>query len=99
MTTRVDRLPQRRADVFLADDNTRSVVIDPTSDVPHVLNPTARAIWELCDGATTIEEAAGAICQVFSVSQDEAVAGVIAVVDQFAAANLLSWAHTATEAG
>ena len=92
MTTKVHRLPVRRTDVRLIDEDTRSVLIDDTQGVTHVLNPTARAIWELCDGTTTLDELVDAICQVFSVQHGVALRDVAAVLAQLEDAGLVAWA-------
>jgi hypothetical protein len=89
MRTQRTRLPRRRSDVALRDHVGHSVLVAPASDEQHVLNPTARAIWELCDGATTIDELADAICAVFDVRRDVAVADVKLTIERFAAADLL----------
>jgi hypothetical protein len=36
------------------------------------LNPTALALWELCDGSTTTEEMVLAVCELFEVGQPRA---------------------------
>jgi hypothetical protein len=88
----LQRLPRRRDDVRLYDRELRSYLVVPDRAVAHELNPTARAVWELCDGTTTVEELVGAICQVFSVDRAVAVTDVTAVVDQLEAAGLVVWA-------
>jgi len=92
MTTKVHRLPVRRTDVRLIDEDSRSVLIDDREGVTHVLNPTARAIWELCDGTTTLDELVDAICQVFSVQHGVALRDVAAVLAQLEDAGLVAWA-------
>ena len=92
MTTKVHRLPVRRTDVQLVDEDGRSVLIDDREGVTHVLNPTARAIWELCDGTTTLDELVDAICQVFSVQHGVALRDVAAVLAQLEDAGLVAWA-------
>jgi hypothetical protein len=99
MNTLPDRLPRRRDDVLLFDEDTRSVLAAPDQDVTHVLNPTARAVWELCDGMTTLDELAAAICQVFSVSPEVAAADVSAVIEQLVAAELVVWADLPRSVG
>lgn len=91
MTTKVQRLPVRRTKVRLIDEDTRSVLIDDQKGVTHVLNPTARAIWELCDGTTTLDELVDAICKVFSVPHGVALHDVAAVLAQLEGAGLVSW--------
>lgn len=91
MTASSERLPRRRTDVLLLDTASRSLLVADDQQVTHVLNPTARAIWELCDGATTVEELVAAICSVFDVGHDAARADVTAALEQLAAAGLVSW--------
>jgi hypothetical protein len=94
----LNRLPRRRHDVRLYDKELRSYLAVPGRRVAHELNPTARAVWELCDGTTTIDELVDAIRQVFSVDRAVAVADVTAVVDQLEAAGLVAWAEAPNEA-
>jgi PqqD family protein of HPr-rel-A system len=91
MTTRVRRLPVRRTDMRFNDEDTRSLVVDPVRGTTHVLNPTARAIWELCDGSTTLDELVDAICQVFSVPHGVALRDVAGVLGQLEEAGLVGW--------
>jgi hypothetical protein len=57
------------------------------------LDPIARAVWEQCDGMTSITELADAVCQVFPVAREEAVADLSALVDELVAAGLAEWAE------
>jgi hypothetical protein len=86
-----DRLPRRRAGVRLEDHELRSVLVAPGGGVALELNPLARAVWEQCDGATRISELADAICQVFPVTRDEAIADLSAIADELVAADLAEW--------
>ena len=70
------RMPRRRTDVQLRDEETRSLIVVPDQDRVHVLNPTARALWELCDGTTTLDELTVAICDLFDVAPEQATADV-----------------------
>jgi hypothetical protein len=98
MSPQLQRLPRRRDSVRLHDKELRSYLTLPGRRVAHELNPTARAVWELCDGTTTIEELVDAIRQVFSVDRAVAVADVTAVVDELEAAGLVMWADAPKEA-
>lgn len=40
--------------------------------VEVVLNPTALALWELCDGTTDVEEMVSAVCRLFAVDRERA---------------------------
>ena len=95
MKTRVDGFPRQHADVLLLDEPHRSVLIAPGQDDSHVLNATARAIWELCDGETDPDEMAGAICQVFSVTPQVAQVDVTRALEQLTAAGLITWSDRA----
>jgi hypothetical protein len=55
-------------------------VYEPQTDSLHVLNESARAIWELCDGKTAPEEMAAAITQVTGLSLEEASSDVAATL-------------------
>jgi hypothetical protein len=91
MSPRLQRLPRRRDDVRLYDKELRSYLVVPGRGVAHELNPTARAVWELCDGTTTIDELVDAICQVFSVERGLATSDVATAVKQLDAAGLVAW--------
>ncbi len=75
------RLEQRRG---------RVVVCDAGRHVMLSLNESAAALWELCDGSTTIEEMVLAICEVSSVSPDKARDDVERTLAEFHRAGLLA---------
>jgi hypothetical protein len=91
VSPQLQRLPRRHDDVRLYDEELRSYLLVPDRGVAHELNPTARAVWELCDGTTTVNELIDAIRQVFSVEREVALADVTAVVEQLEAAGLVAW--------
>ena len=91
MTTRRDRLHVRRTDVVLVDDDERSMLVVPDQDGTYVLNPTARAIWELCDGDTLPAEMIEAICEAFAVSAERASADVDRTLEALIRAGLIVW--------
>ena len=98
MSTQLHGLPVRRADVVLVDETTRSALVVPDQTTTHVLNPTARAIWELCDGRTTTDEMVDAICRVFAVPPDVAARDVELALDQMTRAGLVHWTDAETGA-
>jgi hypothetical protein len=97
VSAKLPRLPRRRDDVLLHDETSGSLLTVPGRDAMHVLNPTARAVWELCDGQTTVDEVADAICQVFSVQRGIAVRDVRDVLQRFVDAGLVD--PTADDSG
>jgi hypothetical protein len=83
--------PTRRADVLLVDDGVNSMLARADGERTHLLNPTARAIWELCDGETAPDEMTSAICQVFAVSWDDASADVASALEALTGIGLVDW--------
>lgn len=97
MTMRLDGVPVRREDVLLIDDGDRCVIAGLALARTHELNPTARAIWELCDGTTRPDEMVEAICQVFSVTSEQAGDDVRRALEQLTDAKLVTWADRRLE--
>ena len=91
MTPDVRRLPRRHADVQLRAEGHKARLVVPGRTTAYALNPTARAIWELCDGSTTIDEMTDALCQVFDVARANAGADVRDVLEGLVAADLIDW--------
>lgn len=94
MNTRLQHLPTRRPEVLLRESGTETLLFVWGEEETHVLNPTARAIWDLCDGTTTLGELADAICLVFAVPREHALADVTAVLDQLSEARLVDWSSS-----
>lgn len=78
---------------------TPNVVAEPWGDnhIVHrdthedfVLNPTAFALWELCDGRTTLSEMVEAVCDLFEVGRDQARADVVEGIRDMQAAGILA---------
>jgi pyrroloquinoline quinone biosynthesis protein D len=99
MTVRHERLPRRQGAVAAPGASARSLLVGSESQVVHELNATAAAVWELCDGRTSLAEVTEAVCQVFSVSAEKAARDVEAAVDQLIAAGLVVLDLPAEEVG
>jgi hypothetical protein len=89
MNTYVGPLPQRRNDVVLHEDGARSMLVTPSGTM-FELNPTARAIWDLCDGRTTIDELATALSEVFLIDAPVASREVAATIHLLRDADLVT---------
>jgi hypothetical protein len=87
----VRRLPRRRDDVEVDDKGAQAWLVVQATGAAHALNPTARAIWELCDGTVEIEEVVDAIRQLFDVPPGTVRSDVESVIEQFEAADLVTW--------
>jgi hypothetical protein len=68
--------PRRCADVRVRVVDGDLVVFDRRQALIHYLNPTARYIWEQCDGSATVADIAHRLAEVFSVAPQTAAADV-----------------------
>ncbi len=76
--------PSRRADVVTQRAGKETLLYDPAADAVHVLNPTAWAVWELCDGRHTPTDIATRLRNVFAdASGWDVTADVLAVLATF----------------
>jgi Coenzyme PQQ synthesis protein D (PqqD) len=73
--------PMRRGEVFQHSGSTGTAVYEADSDGLHVLNASAFAIWELCDGQTTLEEMAAAVAEITGLEIDVAATEVAATIE------------------
>jgi hypothetical protein len=81
--------PRRRSDVVDHVVDGELVILDRARHVVHQLNPTARYIWERCDGQHSRLQIAAGLAEAFAVATDTAIADVDAAVQQLEAASLL----------
>jgi hypothetical protein len=66
-------------DYVLHDDRTGQV---------HFLNETAALVWDLCDGAHTVDEIAGAVARRYAVPLNRVRGDVLAILDRMRADSL-----------
>jgi len=66
--------PKRRGKLWKQEARDAASVYEKESEGLHVLNSTALAIWELCDGETSPNEIAHAVSELTSL--DEATAEI-----------------------
>lgn len=83
-------LPQRRPMPVLDEGDAVLVVPTRSRQVPVRLNPTAMALWELCDGETLIEEMVVAVCDLFTIDPEQARADVETALRELRAAELVT---------
>jgi hypothetical protein len=92
MTGRVrQRRPLRREGVWLRATSDENAVYDPVTKGLHLLNETARAIWELCDGETTPDEMVRAICEVSGLPVEVVTEDVQRTLAEFEGLGILRW--------
>ena len=83
--------PARKSDVWMRQSDTENVVYDPETETVHMLNPTAMAIWVLCDGHTDPDEMVDAICQLSGLPREVVEEDVRRILLQFEEADILTW--------
>lgn len=82
--------PLRRGELVQSASSEGWTVYQPETDSLHVLNDSARAIWELCDGQTSPSEMAIAISELTGLSVEEATRDVRSALDQLESLSLVS---------
>ena len=85
------RVPRRLADLWLRKEGAENAVIDPASGNLHILNETAVALWELCDGRTLPREMVDAICQLFDAPRAQVEIDVERTLADFERRRLIEW--------
>jgi hypothetical protein len=91
MTTIDMQAAPLRADVTQVrrDGELVEVVVERSHDAFR-LNDTAFALWELCDGATTVREMTDAVGQLFAGTETELAEDVQAALEHLAEAGLIT---------
>jgi hypothetical protein len=83
--------PLRKIGVTLHRSHGEITLHDPDDDTIHVVNATAAAIWELCDGETEDSEMVSAICHLTGMPMEIVQEDVAQLLAGFAEADLISW--------
>ena len=66
--------PVRRQGITARDIGGETLLYSVDERAIHVLNPTAKLIWDLCDGKHTVEDIERAVRASFSVAEGRDVA-------------------------
>lgn len=86
-------LPVRHPDAVHVDaGETGHVLRRRDNGSEHLVNETALALWQLCDGATTTEEMIDGVCALFDASRESIADDIAAALDQLWRAGLVRWA-------
>jgi PqqD family protein of HPr-rel-A system len=91
MTWEVRQRPVRRPGVWLRSVGGEHAVYDPSTKGLHLLNETARAIWELCDGQTTPDEMVRVICEVSGLPEEVVAEDLENTLTDFERLGILGW--------
>lgn len=83
--------PKRKSDVVAKDIGHEVILYSSQQEGIHILNPTARLIWELCDGEHTLEEMEQTLRANFSISPDyNVIEDIQNILDVFDTKELLT---------
>ena len=69
MSVQLDSMPRRLVSESSRSGDGTVTIISPTGDIVS-LNPVAGALWDLCDGGTTVAEIVAAATTLFAASPD-----------------------------
>ncbi len=82
-------LPLRRGEIWKEAGPEGVAIYEAETDGLHVLNASALAIWELCDGKTTPEEMALAVAELTGLNVEAAATDVAAALETLEGLNLV----------
>ena len=74
--------PSRHGQAWVRRGSDDTAVFNPETGTLHLLNSSALAIWELCDGSTTAEEMAEAVAELTALDIAAASADVGSALDE-----------------
>jgi PqqD family protein of HPr-rel-A system len=83
--------PVRKPEVWLRQAGDENAVYNPANGSVHLLNETALAIWDLCDGQTSADEMVTAVCELTGMHPDIVTEDVQRILGEFEEAGLLTW--------
>lgn len=81
--------PLRTSRTAVRESEDGVIVQRTDTPVEVALNPTAYALWELCDGDTTVAEMVAAVCDLFAVTREQAERDVAEGINQMRATGLI----------
>ena len=88
--------PKRRPDVWARHAAGEHTLLAPDTGTVQILNDTALAIWELCDGHVRPEEMIEAICELTGTHRDIVAEDVMRTLASFDRAGLITWVNDAS---
>ncbi|HNQ24674.1 MAG TPA: HPr-rel-A system PqqD family peptide chaperone [Phycisphaerae bacterium] len=81
--TGATRFPRRRTDVRVQELDGEALVYDATTADTHLLNATAYAIWQVCDGRRDTGAIATHLSATYDVSAEDAGEHVRRILEEF----------------
>jgi hypothetical protein len=83
--------PLRKEGVHVHRSGAEISLYEAGDERVHLVNASAAAIWELCDGQTEGSEMVAAICQLTGMPAEIVEEDVAHLLEGFAEANLITW--------
>jgi pyrroloquinoline quinone biosynthesis protein D len=77
-----DERPRRTMEARLERRAHDNLLVDGSGDTLLLLNDTALALWELCDGTNTVDEMVAAVVQLFQADAREVRQDVVRTIDR-----------------
>jgi hypothetical protein len=91
MADDVSAYPSRRRGVHVRREDIGPMLVVDDDGRTYLLNETALALWELCDGVTAPDEMVDAVRIACGVARDVAELDVSRTLRELTEAGLLSW--------
>ena len=85
------QFPLRCPTVEVKEVGPGHALVDSETDAVHVINDTALALWELCDGTTSPAEMVDAICALFAIDRAGVEEDVDRTLQEFRRLGVISW--------
>ena len=73
--------------------------VSTPSGIAVALDQTALALWELCDGETTVAEMTVAVCALFAAPEQTVSDDITAMLATLEVSGLITWAATPVPTG
>lgn len=84
-----DRRPRRVPGALVSGRGSEPVLVDDGRSLG--LNETALAIWDLCDGSTTVDEMVDSVVELTGVDPGQVSRDVVGVIEEFRALGLVTF--------
>jgi coenzyme PQQ synthesis protein D (PqqD) len=91
MTTGTAAMPRREVGVHLDTSAGANILVSESGEEMLLLNETALALWELCDGQTTLGEMVTAITDFFAAEPVVIHRDVEGALQQLVEAGVVLW--------
>ena len=88
MTDLLQARPRRTVPASI-EKGPEGAVVRPQAAPPVAMNPTALALWELCDGQTAVEEMVGAVSELFGLDLQRVRSDVESALEDMLAAGII----------